>query len=43
MLTVGDPGLQEALREYHHLFSLGKEERGETDLVQLNIDTGEAS
>ena len=43
MFTVGDPGLQEALLEYHHLFSLDEEERGETDLIQLNIDTGEAS
>ena len=43
MLTVEDPGLQEALLEYHHLFSLDEEERDETDLIQLNIDTGEAS
>ena len=26
MLTVGDPKLQEALLEYHHLFSLDEEE-----------------
>ena len=43
MLTVGDTGLQEALLEYHHLFSLDEEERGETNLIQLSIDTGEAS
>ena len=43
MLTVGDTRLQEALLEYHHLFSLDEEERGETDLIQLSIDTGEAS
>ena len=43
MLTVGDPELQEVLLEYHHLFSLDEEERGETDIIQMNIDTGEAA
>ena len=43
MLTVRDPELQEALLEYHHLFGLDEEEQGETDLIQLNIDTGEAA
>ena len=42
MLTIGDPELQEVLLEYHHLFSVDEEERGETDLIQLSIDTGEA-
>ena len=43
MLTIGDSDLQEVLLEYHHLFSVDEEERGETDLIQLSIDTGEAS
>ena len=43
MLTIGDSELQEVLLEYHHLFSVDEEERGETDLIQLSIDTGEAS
>ena len=30
------------LSEYHDVFSLDDNERGETDLVQLTIDTGEA-
>ena len=42
ILTIGDPGLQELLMDYHHLFSVEEEERGETDLVQLSIDTGDA-
>ena len=43
MLTIGDSELQEVLLEYHHLFSVDEEERGETDLIQLSINTGEAS
>ena len=38
ILTVGDPELQEALLEYHHLFSLGEEERGETQLRRSLTD-----
>ena len=30
------------LEEYHDVFSLEDGERGETDLVQFHIDTGEA-
>ena len=30
------------LEEYHEVFSLGKEDRGETDLIELHIDTGDA-
>ena len=36
-------GLSELLQEYHHAFALEADERGETDLVQFSIDTGEAS
>ena len=43
ILTTGDSELQEVLLEYHQLFSVDKEGRGETDLIQLSIDTGEAS
>ena len=43
MLTIGDLELEEALLEYHHLFSLDEEERGETDIIQMNIDTREAA
>lgn len=31
------------LTEHHEVFSLEENERGETDLVQLTIDTGNAS
>ena len=37
------PELQEVLLEYHNLFSVGDEEQGETDLIQLSIDIWEAS
>ena len=43
MIKIEDPELQEVILQYHHLFSVDEEERGETDLVQLTIDTGEAS
>ena len=35
--------LEEFLAEHHQAFSLDPEERGETDLVQIEIDTGDAS
>ena len=35
-------GLGEMLRQYHHAFALEEDERGETDLVQFSIDTGDA-
>ena len=35
--------LCELLRKYHTAFSLEENERGETDLIQLEIDTGDAS
>ena len=31
------------LEEYHEVFSLDKEDRGETELIELNIDTGDAT
>lgn len=31
------------LQKYHSVFSLSKEDRGETDLVELHIDTGDAT
>ena len=34
--------LQSLLEKYHDAFSLSEEDRGETDLAQLVIDTGEA-
>ena len=34
--------LAEAIADYHEAFSLTSGERGETDLVQFEIDTGEA-
>ena len=34
--------LNTLLSEYHEVFSLEDDERGETDLVQLTIDTGDA-
>ena len=34
--------LHALLSEYHEVFSLEDNERGETDLVQLTIDTGDA-
>ena len=43
MIKIEDPELQEVILQYHHLFSVDEEERGEMDLVQLTIDTGEAS
>jgi len=42
MLKIGDAGLKEMLMGHHHLFSVEEDERGETDLVQFGIDTGEA-
>jgi len=30
------------LTDYHDIFSLNDEERGETDLIEFKIDTGEA-
>ena len=35
--------LEEFLAEHHQAFSLDPDERGETDLVQIEIDTGNAS
>ena len=35
--------LEEFLVEHHQAFSLDPEERGETDLVQIEIDTGDAA
>ena len=35
-------GLGEMQRQYHHAFPLEEDERGETDLVQFSIDTGDA-
>ena len=34
--------LHDLLSEYHQTFSLEEDERGETDIVQLVIDTGDA-
>ena len=34
--------LHDFLSEYHQTFSLEEDERGETDIVQLVIDTGDA-
>jgi len=34
--------LSELLADYHDIFSLNDDERGETDLVEFKIDTGEA-
>ena len=31
------------LEDYHDVFSLSKEDRGETNLIELNIDTGDAT
>ena len=42
----GTPGQEQfgaLLEEYHEVFSLGKEDRGETDLIELHIDTGDAA
>ena len=41
----GIPGQEQLcalLEEYHNVFSLGKEDRGETELIELHIDTGDA-
>ena len=35
--------LSDVLGEYHDIFSLCDDERGETDLVEFKIDTGDAS
>ena len=40
--TPGEEQLSAVLEEYHEVFSLGKEDRGETDLIELHIDTGDA-
>ena len=34
--------LMSLLEEYHDMFSLEDGERGETDIVELRIDTGDA-
>ncbi len=39
---TGQEQLGALLEEYHDVFSLGKEDRGETDLIELHIDTGDA-
>ena len=31
------------LEEYHEVFSLGQGDRGETDLIELHIETGDAT
>ena len=44
-LDVPEPAksrLTELLEEYHGAFSLEKGERGETDLVSMQIDTGDS-
>ena len=35
--------LSDVLAEYHDIVSLCNDERGETDLVEFKIDTGDAS
>ena len=35
--------LEEFLAEHHQAFSLDPGERGETDLIQMDIDTGDVS
>ena len=40
--TRGEERLGALLEEYHEVFSLSKEDRGETDLIELHIDTGDA-
>lgn len=40
--TPEEEQLSAVLEEYHEVFSLGKEDRGETDLIELHIDTGDA-
>ena len=39
--TLGQEQLGALLEEYNEVFSLGKEDRGETDLIELHIDTGD--
>ena len=34
--------LRGLLADYHDIFSLNDDERGETDLIEFKIDTGEA-
>ena len=41
--TPGEEQLSAVLEEYREVFSLGKEDRGETDLIELHIDTGDAA
>ena len=41
--TPGQEQLGALLEEYHEVFSLDKEDRGETELIELNIDTGDAT
>ena len=49
-LMLGEPDLPPAekialldfLADHHHAFSLGEGERGETDMIQMEIDTGDA-
>ena len=40
--TSGEEQLDTLFEEYHEVFSLSKEDRGETDLIELHIDTGDA-
>ena len=35
--------LSSLLEEYHKVLSLGKGDRGETDLIELHIDTGDVA
>ena len=41
--TRGEQQLGALLEEYHEVFSLGKDDRGETDMIELHIDTGDAA
>ena len=41
--TPGEEQLSGLLEEYHEVFSLSKGNRGETDLIELHIDTGDAT
>ena len=34
--------LEQLLEEFHDVFSLSKDDRGETDSVELHTDTGDA-
>ena len=39
---TGGEQLKALLGEYHQVFSLSKKDRGETDMIELHIDTGDA-